>query len=68
MEKPIFTKSITFDKEAQNALPKWVKDKMKADREAARRKMNCKHKNTEFVGAVGGEFCHDCQSWTGVCD
>ena len=27
------TRSITFDKEAQENLPEWVKDKMKADRE-----------------------------------
>ena len=28
-------KCITFDKEAQDALPQWVKDKMKADRKKA---------------------------------
>lgn len=32
------TKSITFDKEAQDNLPQWVKDKMKADRVNARLK------------------------------
>lgn len=34
-----FTKSITFDYEAQMNLPQHVKDKMKADRENARRKL-----------------------------
>lgn len=29
---PLQTKSITFDKQAQDNLPKWVKDKMKSDR------------------------------------
>jgi len=32
-------KSITFDKEAQENLPQWVKDKMKKDRENARKNM-----------------------------
>ena len=34
MSPPV--RCITFDKEAQNALPQWVKDKMKSDRENAR--------------------------------
>lgn len=32
-------KCITFDKEAQNNLPKEVKDKMKADRKNAEQKL-----------------------------
>jgi len=35
MKKPILTKSITFDKEAQEALPQHVKDKMRANRRVA---------------------------------
>ena len=31
-------KCITFDKEAQNNLPKWVKDKMQKDRKEAQDK------------------------------
>lgn len=47
-------KSITFDKEAQNALPKHIKDKMRADRKEAEAKQlliprvsNCVCKNPE---------------------
>lgn len=29
---------------------------------------NCIHKNAVFVGAVGGEYCLDCKTWTGSCD
>tara|TARA_R110000787_G_scaffold229259_4_gene336819 strand:+ start:503 stop:640 length:138 start_codon:yes stop_codon:yes gene_type:complete len=31
-------KSITFNKKAQDELPKWVKDKMKKDRKEAQAK------------------------------
>ncbi|MDD2300325.1 MAG: hypothetical protein PHR52_11695 [Fermentimonas sp.] len=36
------TKCITFDKQAQDALPEEIKAKMKADREKARRDMQLK--------------------------
>lgn len=34
-------KCITFDKDAQDALPQSIKDKMKADRDNARKNKPC---------------------------
>ncbi len=38
-EYPLFTKSITFDYEAQQNLPEDIKAKMKADRKKAQNKL-----------------------------
>lgn len=40
-------KCITFDKEAQDSLPKEIKDKMKANQEAAKQKAMQESKNYE---------------------
>ena len=42
MAKPILIKSITFDKEAQDALPQHVKDRMRANRKVAEKEMENK--------------------------
>lgn len=42
-------KSITFDKEAQDNLPQHIKDKMKADRDNARKKTKNKGLNIPIV-------------------
>ena len=42
-------KSITFDKEAQDNLPHHIKDKMKADRDNARKKTKSKGLNIPIV-------------------
>lgn len=42
-------KCITFDKEAQDSLPEWVKDKMKKDRKKAELKMTLK----EAITSIG---------------
>lgn len=52
------TKSITFDKAAQDALPQHIKDKMKADREKATQK-------GDFLR--GHEIYHDGKDWR-YCD
>lgn len=43
------SKSITFDKAAQDALPQHIKDKMKADREKAKQITPTKNKAEEIV-------------------
>ena len=43
------TKSITFDKEAQDNLPQHIKDKMKADRENARKKQLTIHSVSDLL-------------------
>lgn len=40
-------KCITFDKQAQDNLPQHIKDKMKADREAARKQRGRRKPLTE---------------------
>lgn len=42
-------KCITFDKKAQDNLPQHIKDKMKADRDKARKEMNSKGLNIPIV-------------------
>lgn len=46
-------KCITFDKEAQGALPNHIKDKMKADREKARAEQHSRY---------AAAFMHACPS------
>lgn len=63
------TKCITFDKDAQNALPEHIKEKMKADREKSRQGykqfecVNCIkmswHHPDERDGIVVG-YCEHC--------
>ena len=45
------TKSITFDKDAQENLPQHIKDKMKADRENARKKQLTIHSVSKSLNA-----------------
>ncbi len=57
-------KCITFDQEAQNNLPKWVKDKMQKDRKEAQKKqlaiqvvkpmLLCVEKDTTFLNITLG--------------
>ena len=42
------SKSITFDKEAQDALPQHIKDKMKTDSESSKKNKLCKTINMDF--------------------
>jgi len=48
MKQPIQSKSITFDKEAQEALPQHVKDKMRANRRVA----EIERKNEKALGVL----------------
>lgn len=57
-------KCITFDREAQDALPEHIKAKMKADREKARRELpkcdNCHWFDFSCnIGEPGEEACPD---------
>ena len=53
-------KSITFDKEAQDNLPQHIKDKMKADRDDARKKAESKGLNIPVVSkSVICDYCQD---------
>lgn len=31
-------------------------------------KKKCDHNNAEFIGAVGDEYCYDCDQFLGTCD
>jgi len=59
------SKSITFDKKAQDALPKWVKDKMKKHRDEAEAKKlqhhNCAN-NLIYSSATTG-YCTICDNY-----
>ena len=61
-------KCITFDKEAQDNLPKWVKDKMKKQRkEAESKQLNLPDVGKSFCGCNPPKYNYPEMLWCDDC-